>query len=95
MVSNEYADALYDRAIISATEAGFKPESAVNLQGFPRFKNVFVGGHSNGGIFMQSARIEISAAGFVHMASVKLFNDRLWNDMMQVAGAMPTMFIGG
>lgn len=29
------------------------------------------------------------------MASVKLFNDRLWNDMTQVAGALPTLFIGG
>ena len=64
-------------------------------QGYQRYSNVFVGGHSNGGILLQTPHIEASAAGFVHLASLKLYNTGLWNDIAQVCGSLPTMFIVG
>ena len=44
---------------------------------------------------LQTLLIETSAAGFVHLASLKRFTSGLWNDVTQVAGCIPTMFIDG
>ena len=68
--------------------ASFSPETT-------RYSNVFVSGHSNGGVLMQTEKLFSAAAGFIYLAAVKLYQQAHFNDMAQVAGAVPSMFLTG
>ena len=76
-----YADELFEVGIQAAEAQGFAAEIAEFSPEEERFTNVFVGGHSNGGIISQTQFAERKAAGFLYLSALKLYQNSQFNDM--------------